>query len=237
MQCQQCGRPLAAADSVCAFCDKELSHPIHLEPATAAGSGRYSCPACHQRFDRWKQTLFPTRVRWYVPQHQSPACPLCSTALRWAPEPPDSLRFHWLWNAVFASCWVLAYNVPAEVRQTVRESSGWWGLMLITLLLMLVAGVTVQWRSPTRPPGKGAGRFEVADLHPSRWQDIALRLAPVAAILVVWWTIPKNAWLTAWFIWLGGLLACCAGTLAWRLRTREQRARVSSEAPTPGAAR
>lgn len=237
MQCQQCGRPLAASHTVCASCDEELSHPAHLKPATPAGSGRYSCPACHQRFDHWKEALFPAHARWYVPQNQSPACPLCDTALRWAPEPPDSLRFHLLWNAVFASCGVLAYNVPAEVRQWVRESSGWWGLMLITLLLILVAGVTLQWRSPTRAPGKGMGHFEVADLHPSRWQDIALRLAPAAAIVVVWWMIPKNAWLSAWFIWLGGLLVCCAGTLAWRLRTRGQGARVGSEAPTQGAAR
>ena len=228
MQCQSCGRPLTAANAICASCDEALSRPSHLEAATPVGSGRYACPACHQRFDRWKSALFPASARWYVPQNESPACPLCATALRWAPEPPDSLRFHLLWQAVFASCWFLAHNVPAEVVQGVRESLGRWGLVLIPLLLILVAGVTLQWRSPTRPPGKGMGRFEVADLHRWGWQDIALLLSPITVIVLVWWTIPKNAWLTAWFVGLGGLLVCCAGTLAWRLRARGQGSRTGS---------
>lgn len=216
MQCQQCGRPLAAADSVCAFCDKELSHPIHLKPTTQAGSGRYACPACHQRFDRWKSKLLPAGARWYVPQNLSPACPLCDAALRWAPEPPDSLRFHLLWTAVFASCWVLAYNVPAEVRQWVRESSGWWGMVLIVLLLALVSGVIVQWRSPIRATGKGLGHFEPAPRHTTRWRDVALHVTPFSAAMVVWPAIPKDARLTVWFVWLVGLLVCCAGTLVWQ---------------------
>ena len=140
--CANCGRPLPAENTVCAFCERELS--------TKPTSGRYRCPKCGCRFERPLATPWPPNARWYQPQPLKPQCPYCQDFL----HDRKSLPVTWV-------DWVPAVGLVAAVNVFHLKAIVAYGA-----LLMLAAIRLWRWRQVSLSVRNEEDRYSIEENVP-----------------------------------------------------------------------
>lgn len=177
----------------------------------------------------------PRNARWYTPQGQAPACPLCGEVLQWKRDPEPAQLSARLQGIALGMTWALWISIPDVLLQAIKEHLGKWWIALIPMLLMAMLLIAV--RPSLRGPGQGAGHFVPMQAPPIAkaqwWAALAIGVAIMASVR----TVPQGAQLPVWGAWLGLAAIGCLAAALWRRSVGRRERPYSPDRTAPPSSR